>query len=137
MVTDADRPASVSTCPICGTPRVRLGGPVVAHARRPNLARFRVQDRPAGSGGPAITARLRVDVPLVAIRGIGAKRAEALRRVGILDVLSLARADVAAVASLRGVSARMASAFIADAIRLVRQHGRRVLFDLPGAPGGW
>jgi hypothetical protein len=135
MVTDADRPASVSTCPVCGTPRVRLGGPVVAHARRPNLARFRVQDRAAGSGGPAITGRLRVDVPLVAIRGIGAKRAAALGRAGVPDVLSLARADVATVASLRGVSPRRAAAFIADATRLVREHGRRVLFDVPGAPG--
>jgi DNA-binding beta-propeller fold protein YncE len=135
MVTDADRPASVSTCPVCGSSRMRLGGPVVAHARRPNLARFRVQDRPAGSGGPAITARLRVDVPLVAIRGIGSKRAAKLRALGILDVLSLARADSATVATLRGVSPRMAAAFIADATRLVRERGRRVLFDVPGAPG--
>ena len=129
MVTDADRPVSVSTCPVCGSSRMRLGGPVAAHARRPNLARFRVQDRPAGSGGPAITARLRVDVPLVAIRGIGAKQAAQLRALGIPDVLSLSRADVAKVASLRGVSASMAAAFIADAARLVRERGRRVLFD--------
>jgi predicted flap endonuclease-1-like 5' DNA nuclease len=104
-------------------------GRVAAHARRPNLARFRVQDRPAGSGGPAITARLRVDVPLVAIRGIGAKQAAQLRALGIPDVLSLSRADVAKVASLRGVSASMAAAFIADAARLVRERGRHVLFD--------
>lgn len=48
---------------------------------------------------------------------------------GIGSVQSLAEADVAAVASLPGVSTRMASAFIRDALRLVRDRGTRVLFD--------
>jgi hypothetical protein len=129
ILTDAGRPAGVSACPTCGTPRVRLGGPMVPHARRPNLPRFRVEDRPAGSGGPAIVARLRVDVPLVEINGIGHSRAAELRRLGIPDVVSLSRAAVSTVASLPGVSDRRAAAFIAEAARLVRERGRRVLFD--------
>jgi len=138
ILTDAGRPGSVATCPTCGAHRVRVGGRVVARAEHPALPRFQVPDRMVVRGpamgperhGPAVVARLRVDVPLVALDGIAARRADELRAAGIPDVVALAAADPATVAALPGISDKMARAFIAEAARLVRERGERVIFDV-------
>jgi hypothetical protein len=128
-VTDAGRSGSVAVCLTCGSPVVRLGGRPVAHAEPVALPRYQVLDRAvAPRHGPAIISHLRVDVPLVDISGISDKRAAGLRRLGISDVVALSMATVATVSSLRGVSDHMARAFIAEAARLVRERGERVIF---------
>jgi Helix-hairpin-helix domain len=133
VVTDAGRPARVVRCPTCGSRRVRVGGRVVTHVRPIVLPRFRAVDRPPGltagaRRGPAIVARLHVDVPLVALNGIAEKRAAELRAAGIADVVALAAANPAVLVALPGVSNKMARRLIAEAARLVREQGIRVPF---------
>lgn len=130
VVTAAGGPGSVAPCPVCGTQRVRVGGRLVASAERVAVPRF-VATRVSGPvlGPPRTIVSVHVDAPLTAIQGIGAAREAELRAAGIGSVQALAEADVATVASLPGVSTRMASAFIWDAVRLVRDRGTRVLFD--------
>lgn len=127
-VTPAGRPAAIAVCPVCRTPRIRLGGRPAGHAEEVPLPRFRVVDRPAGAPGPAIVARLRADVPLTAVPGIAASRAADLARAGIPDGVALASADVRVVASVRGVSDRMARRFVARAAELARAQGQWVIF---------
>jgi hypothetical protein len=123
--TDAGRPAGVSPCPTCGSSRVRLGGRVVAHAGPVSLPRFRATS--------AAAARRLADrsapVPLEVIAGIGAARAAQLRTFGIPDGASLAQADVATVARLRGLSDSGAVRLIAAATREVRDRRPQTLFD--------
>lgn len=136
VVTDAGRPGSVAPCPVCGTHRVRMGGRLVASAERVAMPRF-VATRVSGPvlDRPGMIVSVHVDAALAAIQGIGATREAGLRAAGIGSVEALAEADVATVASLPGVSTRMASAFIRDAVRLVRDQGTRVLFDEVSLPG--
>jgi predicted flap endonuclease-1-like 5' DNA nuclease len=82
------------------------------------LPGYRVLDRAvARRRGPAIVARLQVDVPLQEISGIGDKRAAELTRLRIPNLAALAKADVATASSLPGVSDRMAEEFIAEAAK--------------------
>jgi Holliday junction resolvasome RuvABC DNA-binding subunit len=67
-------------------------------------------------------------VPLEEINGIGQKRAAELVRLRIPDVVALADADPTTVASVPGVSDRMAEEFIAQAAKIVRERCRRVIF---------
>ncbi|MEV8377690.1 helix-hairpin-helix domain-containing protein [Kribbella sp. NPDC056861] len=131
VLTPAGRPASVATCPTCGTDRVRLGGRL-REAPEIHLPRFQVADRAehstGRSTGPAIVSRARVDLPLTEIRGIGAKRAAELNQLGVADLAALSAADPGKVAGLRGVSEKLARQLITEAGRLVRAHGVRVIF---------
>jgi predicted flap endonuclease-1-like 5' DNA nuclease len=68
-------------------------------------------------------------VPLEVIAGIGAARAAQLRTFGIPDGASLAQADVATVARLRGLSDSGAVRLIAAATREVRDRRPQTLFD--------
>ncbi|WP_020669594.1 helix-hairpin-helix domain-containing protein [Amycolatopsis nigrescens] len=128
--TASGRPASVTACPACGSPRIRLGGRPVAGADPVALPLYRL---PARSGpprrGPAVRAKLRVPAKLTAISGVAANRAAELRAAGIPTVVALAKAEVATVAALPGFSPRMAKTFIAEANRLVQDRGEHVLFD--------
>ncbi|WP_407343257.1 helix-hairpin-helix domain-containing protein [Pengzhenrongella phosphoraccumulans] len=140
----AGRPVAVTPCPTCGADRVRVGGRVVLRAEEVRLPRFRVVDRAvavqavsqvavvaatAGSTGPAVVSRIRVDAPLTAIAGVAEHRAAALEASGITDVVALSRADLRTVAALRGVSDKQAAAMITEARTLVRDQGRRVVFE--------
>lgn len=133
-VTPAGRPVAVTPCPTCGTDRVKLGGKVVRGARRPALRQFQARDRQvelrAGEARrPAIATRLRVAERLQDIDGIATARADTLRTRGIGDVVALSRADVTTVAKLLGVSVKKAEGFVAEARRLVRERGVRVISD--------
>lgn len=148
-LSPAGRPVVVTPCPTCGAQRLRLGGRPMLRARQVALPRFRVEDRgvaaratgvsvrsatgvsvrSAASGRPAIVARLRVAEPLEAIDGIAASRAARLVAAGIRDVVALSRADVQHVATLPGVSEAIAADLIAQARRLVREKGERVVFE--------
>ncbi len=126
--TAAGRPAGLTPCATCGTPRVRLGGSGTATASL-ELPRFRTLDRVVGAAArPALVARTTIDVPLTEIAGIGQVRAAELGRVGVGTLVDLARADPVLVARLPGVSDRMAVRFVAEAGALVRARGERVLF---------
>ena len=127
-VTDAGRPARVSSCPTCRATRVRAGGRLVARARPIPLPRFRAVDRLVARRGPALVARMRVDATLVDLNGIAAKRAADLRAVGIHDVVDLASANPAVVSKLRGMSNAGARSLIAQAAQVVRERGVRVAF---------
>ncbi len=125
-LTDAGRPASVSSCPACGADRVRLGGRFTGLAGPLTLPRYRTPDR-AVMTGPALVVATRVEAPLTDIKGIGTARARDLKAAGIPDVVALAGADVRTVAALRGVSDQMAGTLIAAAVDLVRARGERVI----------
>jgi hypothetical protein len=127
VLTPAGRPASLTTCPTCGTDRLRLGGRL-REAPEIHLPCFSVPDRAERSTGPAIVSRAQVDLPLTEIRGIGAKRAAELNQTGIADLVALSAADPGKVAGLRGVSDKLARQLITEAGRLVRAHGVRVIF---------
>ncbi|HEU4947558.1 MAG TPA: helix-hairpin-helix domain-containing protein [Kribbella sp.] len=128
VVTPAGRPALVADCPVCRTQRVRLGGRPAARSTAVPLPRFRVTDRPLGVAGPAIMSRVEGELPLVAVRGIATARAAELTALGIGDLVALAAADVRTVASLDGISDKMARRLIDEASELVRTHGVRVIF---------
>lgn len=143
-VSPAGRPVTVTPCQTCGAERVRVGGRVALHAQPVRLQQFQVLDRvaavrpasqvtvlaqQASYSGPAVVSRVRVDAPILAIDGIAEHRAAALAASGITDVVTLAKADRATVAALRGVSDRQAAAMIAEARVLVRDQGRRVVFE--------
>ncbi|MGW1709127.1 helix-hairpin-helix domain-containing protein [Streptomyces sp. NPDC002206] len=125
--TPAGRPATLSTCPKCGTDRMRLGGQLKA-APEIRLPRLRIPDRPALTPGPAVVSRVRTELPLTSIRGIGNIRAVELNEVGIGDLVALSGAVPETVAGLRGVSNKMARRLITEAGRLVRANGVRVIF---------
>ena len=132
-LTPATRPVTVTPCPTCGTDRLRTGGRVVLRAQAVALPRFAAADRPAlavagASRGPALVTRLRVDRPVTDVALVGEARAAQLRRMGIADVVALARADSAVVAALPGVSDAMAATIISSAGTLLRREGRRELF---------
>ncbi|GAA1954114.1 helix-hairpin-helix domain-containing protein [Amycolatopsis minnesotensis] len=128
--TASGRPASVTACPACGSPRIRLGGRLVPGADPVALPRYRLPVRhgPARRG-PAVRAKLRVPAKLTAIPGVATSRATDLRSAGIRTVVALAEAEVSTVAQLPGVSPKMAEGFIAEAKRLVHERGEHVLFD--------
>jgi hypothetical protein len=132
VVTDAGRPGAVARCPTCSTPRVRMGGRLRRSAAPVPVPRFRVESPAAARSAarPRELAPLRVEASVVEVRGIGDARAAELRTIGIPNVVALATADVDRVAALPGVSDAMARLFIAEAGRLVRERGVRVLLDV-------
>ncbi|QWF84768.1 helix-hairpin-helix domain-containing protein [Amycolatopsis sp. CA-230715] len=128
--TEAGRPASVTACPSCGTPRIQLGGRLVPGADPVALPRYRLPEHSeAVRSGPAVRAKLRVPAKLTAIPGVATSRAADLRAAGIRTVVALAKAEAATVAELPGISEKMAESFIAEAKRLVEERGEHVLFD--------
>jgi hypothetical protein len=78
-------------------------------------------------GGPALVSRIRIDVPVTDLNFVGETRAAQLRAAGLTDLMAVARADVATIAALPGVSDRLAAQIIAEAATIVRTRGRRVL----------
>ncbi|MEU1465867.1 helix-hairpin-helix domain-containing protein [Streptomyces sp. NPDC005727] len=106
---------------------MRLGGQLKA-APEIRLPRLRIPDRPALTPGPAVVSRVRTELPLTSIRGIGNIRAVELNEVGIGDLVALSGAVPETVAGLRGVSNKMARRLITEAGRLVRANGVRVIF---------
>ncbi|MEU3461975.1 hypothetical protein ABZ721_18790 [Streptomyces sp. NPDC006733] len=129
--TPAGRPAALTACPTCGTARVRLGGRPQPAPETP-LPRLHLPHRPAPAPGPAVVSRVRTELPLTAIRGIGARRALELTELGIGDLVALSGAVPATVATLRGVSDAMARRLITEAGRLVRANGAREIFPTRG-----
>ncbi|WP_020392176.1 helix-hairpin-helix domain-containing protein [Kribbella catacumbae] len=127
VLTPAGRPASLTSCPTCGTDRLRLGGQL-RMAPEIHLPRFRIPDRQALTTGPAVVSRVRTDLPVTAVRGIGAARAVELSAVGVPDLVALSSASPQIVARLRGVSDQLARRLIVEAGQLVRAHGVRVIF---------
>lgn len=73
-----------------------------------------------------------MELPLTAVRGIGAKRAEELNQLGVPDLVSLSGAVPRTIAGLRGVSDQAARRLITEAGRLVRENGVRVIFPTRG-----
>jgi hypothetical protein len=128
ILTPAGRPGSVSGCATCGVTRVSLGGRPVADAASLPVREFVVGTRPFPSEA-AIRPRVVVSEQLTAIYGIAERREATLRNLGIETVVDLARADPAVVASIPGVSDRMAKELISEARSIVRERGRRVLLD--------
>ncbi|GAA1733685.1 hypothetical protein GCM10009809_31320 [Isoptericola hypogeus] len=132
--TGAGRAVAVSACPSCGARRLRHGGAVAQAARPVALPRLHVTAVPGRDATAAVRTVVRVDVRPIDLDGIGPVRARELAARGLADLVALARADVADVASLPGVSVAMAAGFVAEAARLVAERGRRTLsFEAPGA----
>jgi hypothetical protein len=139
ILTPAGRPGSVSACATCGGPRVKIGGRFVPGAVVPPVREFFVGrgDLPAPT---AVGPRIIVEERLIVIDGIAESREARLRALGIATIVDLALADAAVVASLPGVSDRMANDFIREARSVVNERGRRILFDAehavvtPGPP---
>ncbi|MHB1063787.1 MAG: helix-hairpin-helix domain-containing protein, partial [Georgenia sp.] len=138
--TGAGRAAVLTACPTCGTDRLRTGGRVSGSAVTVALPRFQVVDRPltiaradpgvrvAGwAGGPALVTGVRVAAAVTDVEFIGPARAAALAAAGVHDVVALSRADVRLVAGLPGVSDVLAARIVADAAKIVRLRGSRVL----------
>ncbi|WP_328331056.1 helix-hairpin-helix domain-containing protein [Kribbella sp. NBC_00382] len=127
VTTPAGRPATLTSCPTCGTDRVRLGGRL-RMAPEIHLPRFRIPDRPSLTTGPAVVSRARTELPLTAVKGVGKARAVELVRAGVPDLVTLSSAAPDVVAGLRGVSDKLARQLIIEAGQLVRAHGVRVIF---------
>ncbi|MBZ2199650.1 helix-hairpin-helix domain-containing protein [Occultella gossypii] len=132
-ISTAGRPVSVGICTSCGTGVVRTGGRVVGRAGgQPSavaVPTFRLPARTPATG-PALVAEVVVEASLEEVEFIGPARAAALAAAGVPDVVALAGADPALVATLPGVSTTLAPRIIAAAAALVRARGSRVLLGL-------
>ena len=114
--TPSGRPMTVAQCPTCGNQMVQGGGTVVAAAQR---LRVRVVP-PLTAAAPSRLAAPLTEVPLTAVVGIGAARAQQLQLAHINTANDLAAADPKVVSqALRGVSANTAEVLIAHAKNLV------------------
>lgn len=117
--TPAGRPAIVATCATCGTPVLRIGGPVVTAPayQAPLLPAIVLAAPDASAVLGAESAQATASVLIVP--GIGPARAAKLAAAGIKTVGDLARAnpnDV--VGMLRGVSPANVAVIFASARRL-------------------
>lgn len=131
-VTEAGRPVQVGSCSSCGRRLVRPGGPLVPGAPRLQVRRLpslrqqsekRASHRPmprmsrAPSSGSEIGALLEQfaamiiapptpieePIPLTQVPGVGTRRAEHLRQLGIDSVAKLADAEVVDLCALPGL----------------------------------
>lgn len=114
--TPAGRPATVATCATCGTPMLRVGGPVMAGSAVAAMV-FPVV-MVAATGASFVTPTS--PPPVTTVPGIGPKRAAMLATAGIVTVDDLARSNAKDVASLlRGVSAASVDVILKSAQHLV------------------
>jgi predicted flap endonuclease-1-like 5' DNA nuclease len=123
-LTPSGQSASVAICPTCATPAVRIGGSNTAEGV---VRRLPTIDVTKTSALRSMSAQS--DLPLTAIRGIGAKRGKALSDAGMATVEDVASATPEAVAAaLRGFS-------VADASVII-QHAKELLASTPPSSGG-